>query len=99
MRQEFCPLITVNTDTIALLGPASCDLSQRRRETLKPHLNKEYATLCSSHVPITFFLFGDDLQAQLTSIRVTNRVSNAIGEECHALRKSQHSTAQGWQPW
>ena len=96
-RSEIKALITLNTDAMALLGHASCDLSQRRRETLKPHLNKEYATLCASHVPITSFLFGDDLQAQLTSIRATNRVSNAIGEERRASRKPQHSNAQGWQ--
>ena len=53
---EIKALITFNTDTMALLGHASCDLSQRRRETLKPHLNKECATLCASHVPITMEL-------------------------------------------
>ena len=94
---EIKALITLDTDAIALLGHASCDLSQRRRETLKPHLNKEYATLCASHVPITSFLFGDDLQAQLTSIRATNRVSNTIGEERRASRKPQHPTSLGWQ--
>ena len=52
---EIEALITFNTDAMALLGHALCDLSQRRRETLKPHLNKEYATFCASHVPITFF--------------------------------------------
>ena len=51
-NSEIKALITLNTDAIALLGHASCDLTQRRRETLKPHLNKEYATLCASHVPI-----------------------------------------------
>ena len=94
---EIKALITFNTDAMALLGHASCDLSQRGRETLKPHLNKEYATLCASHVPITSFLFGDDLQAQLNSIRATNRVSNTIGEERRASRKPQHPTSLGWQ--
>ena len=94
---EIKALITFNTDAMALLGHASCDLSQRRRETLKPHLNKEYATLCASDVPITSSLFGGNLQAQLTSIRSTNRVSNTIGEEHRASRKPQHPTSLGWQ--
>ena len=94
---EIKALITFNTDAMALLGHASCDLSQRRRETPKPHLNKEYANLCASHPPITSFLFGDDLQAQLTSIRAINRVSNTIGEERRASRKPQHPTSLGWQ--
>ena len=96
-RPEIKALITLNTDAMALLGHASCDLSQRRRETLKPHLNKEYATLCASHVPITSFLFGDDLQAQLTSIRATNKVSNTIGEDRRASRRPQQPSSQGWQ--
>ena len=94
---EIKALITFNTDAMPLLGHASRDFSQRRRETLKPHLNKEYATLCASHMPITSFLFGDDLQAQLTSIRATNGVSNANGEERRASRKPQHPTSLGWQ--
>ena len=61
-------LIKMNTDAVALLGHAHIEMSHRRRESIKPHLNKEYAGLCASHVPVTTFLFGDDLQARLNSI-------------------------------
>jgi hypothetical protein len=74
-KAEYRELITLNTDALALLGHPSCEMSQRRRETLKSHLNKEYTTLCASHVPVTSLLFGDDLQDQLTNIRATNKLA------------------------
>ena len=73
-------LVKMASDAVALLGHAHIDLSHRRRESIKPHLNKDYAGLCASHVPITALLFGDDLQTQLNNIRASNRVSNtAVG--------------------
>ena len=80
-KPEYRELITINTDALALLGHASCEMSQRRRETLKPHLNKEYTTLCASHVPVTSLLFGDDLQGQLTNIRATNKATQSVMRE------------------
>ena len=73
-------LIKLNTDAVALLGHAHVDLSHRRRESIKPHLNKDYVSLCASHVPVTALLFGNDLQTQLNNIRASNRVSTtAVG--------------------
>ena len=47
---------------------------------MKPHLNKDYASLCASHVPVTALLFGNDLQTQLNNIRASNWVSTtAVG--------------------
>ena len=80
-KPEYRELITLKTDALALLGHASCEMSQRRRETLKPHLNKEYTTLCASHVPVTSLLFGDDLQGQLTNIRATNKATQSVMRE------------------
>ena len=65
-------------------GHAFCDLSQCRRETLNSETSLKQRlsdTLCLTCPCNFFFFFGDDLQAQLTSIRTTNRVSNAIREE------------------
>ena len=66
-------LIKMNTDAVALLGHAHVDLSHRRRESMKPHLNKDYAGLCASHVPVTALLSGNGLQTQLNNIRASNR--------------------------
>ena len=68
-------LVKMASDAVALLGHAHIDLSHRRRDSIKPHLNKDYAGLCASHVPITALLFGDGLQTQLNNIRASYRVS------------------------
>ena len=41
-------LVTAQIDAIALLGHTNYELSFRRREAIKPNLNKEYGSLCSS---------------------------------------------------
>ena len=43
-------------------------------EVIKPTLNREFGTICSSQIPVTSFIFGDDLPAQLNAIRASNRL-------------------------
>ena len=64
-------LVRMNTDALALLGHVCFEITQRRRESIKPSLHKDYAMLCSSNVPVTNLLFGDDLQTELTHILYT----------------------------
>ena len=71
-------LIRMHTDALGLLGHISFEISQRRRDAIRPNLNKEYARLCASHVPITKMLFGRELQIQLNHIRASNKISNTI---------------------
>ena len=77
---NLCPddLVRMNTDALALLGHAYVcfEITQRRRESIKANLHKDYAMLCSSNVPVTSPLFGDDLQAELTHIRATNKTES-----------------------
>ena len=81
MRNATSPdvdqLITMNTDALALLGHTMCELSMRRRDAIRPNLNKDYSSLCASHVPVTTYLFGDNLQTQLNDIRASNKISKA----------------------
>ena len=74
-------LIRMHTDALGLSGHISFEISQRRRDAIRPNLNKEYATLCASHVPITKMLFGDELQTQLNHIRASNKISNATSTQ------------------
>ena len=69
-------LLTFNTDATALLGHSNMSLSQHCCDLIRPCLNKDYSTLCSSHVPITGKLFGYELQSQLNSIKASNKISN-----------------------
>ena len=83
-------LVTSQIDALALLGNANCQLLQRRREMLKPFLNKKYAALCSTQTAITSLLFGKELQNQLASICASNRISDMAVQSC--------SFAQSWPP-
>ena len=81
-------LIRKNMDAIAIMGHISYDLAQRRRDVIRPTLNKEYATLCASHVPVTTLLFGDELQTQLNHIRASNKIKNtASGSQYYPPRR------------
>ena len=86
-----------STDAVALLGYAHVDLSHHRMESIKPHLNKDYAGLCASHVPVTALLFGNDVQTQLNNIPASNRVSTTAvasrhkNVKGHPLRNYQKS--------
>ena len=65
----------IDLDEMALLGHSQYELSLKRREAIKPSLKKEYAALCSTNVPVTSLLFGDDLQQQLNNIKASNKIS------------------------
>ena len=53
-------LIRAATDAIALVGATNFELNMQRRDNIKPELNKNYKHLCSTLVPFTEFLFGND---------------------------------------
>jgi len=81
-------LLGLQIDALALLGHANYDISLHRREVIKPTLNREYGTLRSSQIPVTSFLFGDDLQPQLNAISASNRLGNT------ATKSSQGTSNQ-----
>ena len=76
-KQQLGKLVTYNTDALALLGHTHMELLSRRRELIKPNLNKEYVSLCSPQTPITELLFGDDLQARMACIKAANKISQS----------------------
>ena len=75
-RVDVETIIRMNMDAIAIMGYTTYNLAQRRPDVIRPTLNKDYATLCASHVPVTTFLFGDELQTQLNHIRAPNKIKN-----------------------
>ena len=83
-------LLTAQTDAIALLGHTNYELSPRRREAIKPNLNKEYGALCSSQTAVTTSLFGDELQSQLNAIRASNCISHT------AVHNTSSSSKLSW---
>ena len=77
LTKQLGDLVTYNTGPLALLGHVNVELLTRRRELIKPQLNKEYSSLFSSQTSITGFLFGHDLQTQLASIKASNKIGQA----------------------
>ena len=61
-------------DAFSLMCGASQELSQRRREGIRPDLNANYGQLCSQNIQPATSLFGDDLPQSIKDISETNRV-------------------------
>lgn len=80
VAKELNNLVLMTTDSLQLLGHASSELSQVRKDEIKPHLHKDYGDLCSANVPVTHLLFGDELQTQLTNIRAANKIGNTASK-------------------
>ena len=58
-------LVKLVLDAITLFSQANVELNSRRRAMIKPDLNEKFQQICSEHVPITGFLFGDDVAKTL----------------------------------
>lgn len=65
-------------NSIALITHANCDLNHRRRDMIKPDLNKSYQQICSEQLQATDMLFGDDLAQKIKDINTTNRVAGRL---------------------
>ena len=53
VTKELNNLVVMTTDSLQLLGHASFELSQVRRDEIKPNLHEDYGDLCSSSTPVT----------------------------------------------
>ena len=65
-------------DALALLGNANYRNNLVRRFVMKKEINHKYAHLCSDKVPITRFLFGDDVSQSARQIEESERLKNKI---------------------
>ena len=72
-------VITSLTDSLALLGHATYELLLRRQDIMRPSIDKLRA-LCSPQIPVTEFLFGDDVQGSLKTIKECNRIANSVAQ-------------------
>ena len=77
-------------DSLTLIAQANGELNQRRREMIKPNLNQQFQQLCNDQVPITSWLFGDELAKTCQDISNTNRVSQKVsGPGSHRPHRQQ----------
>lgn len=99
-------LIKAATDAIALIGAANFELNMRRRDNIKPELNEDYKHLCSSTVPFTESLFGDDseLSKQLKDLAEATKVSKKLSRsdskhdahKNHGFRSFKNAKSKGF---
>lgn len=71
-------IITTLMDGANMLGNGVQIINQKRRKEVKSHLQPDYAGICSSNVPVTGFLFGDDLKESLKSSKTAASVVKPI---------------------
>ena len=56
------------------MGHATYELSLRRRDLMRPSINKELRSLCNQQIPVTDQLFGNDVQNSLKTIKECNKL-------------------------
>lgn len=76
--EDRTKLLQMGLDSLALLGHTNRQLINRRRETLRPEIQHDYGHLCSSSVPFTDKLFGDNVSQNVKDIQDIKRVERVI---------------------
>ena len=77
---------------MALLAHASHELSLFRRSSIRPSLEQGYSGLCSDKVPVTKFLFGDNLADSMKEVQETSKLCSRISQ--HAKTTPSHGGKQ-----
>ena len=68
----------VLTHTAVLLLSANRELNLKRRDLIRPDLNKQYAPLCNPSTAVSTFLFGDDLNKEVEELTKSQKLSNKV---------------------
>ena len=64
-------------DSFSLLADSNYQMCLRRRKFIKPELNAQFRSLCTS-APITSWLFGDDICGQIKDLQQHNQIGVRI---------------------
>ena len=76
---DYSQLLSQSVDTVALLAHAHSQLSQVRRDQIKPILKQEYSTICSAEIqPDSKWLFGSDLAKALKDAKEASTISSSL---------------------
>ena len=93
-NEEDSDIFYLATDSLQLLAYTHRDISNVRRKFLKPAVAQKYKRLCSSNIPLTASLLGDDLDKQLKAIndqkKIVVKVTIEPTRKCQYDRDFQH---------
>ena len=88
---------------MSLLTHASYEINMQRRLLLKPDIGREYSALCSSQLPFTDLLFGDDPKKHLKDNGDQNKIGAKItpahkGTRPYPVKSgyTSHKQPQNW---
>lgn len=84
-------------DVLRILGSVFCLITFKRRSLLRSHLSPEYQRLCSGSMPLTQFLFGDNLTETVADIAKMNKVSRRVARRTHRGSFNRSSRFQPYQ--
>ena len=68
----------VLTHAAVLLLSSNRELVLKRRDLIRPDLNKQYASLCNPSTPVSSFLFGDELNKEVEELTKSHKLSNKV---------------------
>ena len=68
----------VLTHAAVLLLSSNRELSLKRRDLIRPDLNKQYASLCNSSTPVSSFLFGDEVNKEVEELTKSHQLSSKV---------------------
>ena len=94
-------------DIFALLCNANFELNMLRRETFKPEMNPKYLHLCKPSNPVTKWLFGDNLSAQVKDLTEEQKTTAGVLKKSSQHRYQPYPTTNrsrqrfvdaGWLP-
>jgi len=82
-------------EALSLLSHANYEINVQRKLLMKHDIGKDYAYLCSSQIPFSGMLFGDDLQKQLKDIGDQNKIGAKVQSKDYHNNNSYHGNSYG----
>jgi len=70
--------LTSLTHAAVLMLSTNRELNVKRRDLLRPDLNKQYVALCNPSTPMSTQLFGDDLNKEVEDLTKANKLSKKV---------------------
>ena len=92
--EDRTKLLQMGLDSLALLGHTNRLLINRRRDVLRPEIQHDYGHLCSTSVPFTDKLFGDNVSQNVKDIQDIKRVEKVITKRW----QGRYQPYQNYQP-
>ena len=86
-------LLSVTSDAMGMVFKVSKDISLERRAAIvnSPCIDKKYKRLMSSEIPITSFLFGDDLKSAVNSIDQVSKMGKAMSVPYSQSKRNRYA--------